>query len=138
VAVAQRYTDVVATFGRVLLASLFILGGINKIVNYALTLAMMQKAGLEPATLLLPPTILLELGGGLLVAFGRKGAAPAALLLGLFTLVTNVIFHDFWNMSGEIAALQLSLFFKNVAIAGALFYVAARLDHRAAHHAGNR
>jgi putative oxidoreductase len=110
--------------GRVLLASLFILGGLNKIMNYDATLAMMRAGGVEPAALLLPPTILLELGGGLLVAFGRRFAVPAALALAVFTIVTNLFFHRFWAMAGPEAALQLSLFFKNVSIAGALVFVA--------------
>jgi putative oxidoreductase len=111
--------------GRVLLASLFILGGLNKILNYADTLAMMRGAGLEPASLLLPPTIALEFGGGLLVAFGRRFAIPAALALALFTIATNIVFHRFWSMAGPDAALQLSLFFKNVSIAGGLLFVAS-------------
>jgi putative oxidoreductase len=125
-AVAQKYLVAVSAIGRLLLASLFILGGINKLLNYAPTLAIMHGAGLEPAALLLPPTIAFELIGGFLVAFGRKWAAPAALLLGCYTLVTNYVFHDFWNMTGDMAALQLSLFFKNVSIAGALFFFAGR------------
>jgi putative oxidoreductase len=119
-----------ATLGRVLLLSLFILGGINKIINYDATLAMMRGAGLQPAGLLLPATIALELGGGLLVASGRRFAAPMALLLAVFTIATNIIFHRFWGMTGPEAALQLSLFFKNVAIAGGLVMVAAMLAQR--------
>ncbi len=113
--------------GRVLLASLFVLGGINKILNYQSTLAMMQAAEMHPSALLLPPTIALELGGGLLVAIGRIGAIPAALALALFTLAANYFFHDFWSASPETAALQLSLFFKNIAISGGLMFVAASL-----------
>jgi putative oxidoreductase len=110
--------------GRLVLASLFILGGFNKVMNYADTLGMMRAAGLEPESLLLPPTIALELGGGLLVAFGRRFAMPAALALALFTIATNIVFHRFWSMSGPETALQLSLFFKNVSIAGGLLFVA--------------
>jgi putative oxidoreductase len=111
--------------GRTLLASLFILGGLNKILNYGDTLAMMRTSGLEPAGLLLPPTIALELGGGLLVASGLRWSWLAALFLAGFTLVTNAVFHNFWSMTGPEAALQLSLFVKNIAIAGGLLYVAA-------------
>jgi putative oxidoreductase len=128
--ISPKAVGLVAIIGRVLLASLFILGGINKILNYAPTLAMMQKAGLEPAGLLLPITIALELGGGLLVAFGGKGASLAAFVLALFTIATNIVFHDFWNMTGDIAQLQLSLFFKNVSIAGGLLFVAAMQQRR--------
>jgi putative oxidoreductase len=110
--------------GRLLLASLFILGGLNKLMNYQDTLAMMRGAGVEPAALLLPLTILLELGGGLLVALGRWFVAPVAIILAVFTIATNIFFHAFWLMDGTEAMLQLSLFFKNIAIAGGLLYVA--------------
>jgi putative oxidoreductase len=127
---SQRQLALSLIVGRILLASLFILGGINKVLNYAPTLQFMQKAGLEPSALLLPLTIILELGGGLLVAFGRKGASFAALTLAIFTLATNIFFHDFWNMTGEAAQLQLSLFFKNLSIAGGLLFVAAAEQRR--------
>lgn len=116
--------DIWMAAGRILLASLFILGGLNKMMNYADTIAMMRAAGLEPASMLLPPTIALELVGGLLVATGRRFAIPATLALALFTIATNVAFHRFWLMDGAESALQLSLFFKNVSIAGGLLFVA--------------
>jgi putative oxidoreductase len=116
-----------ATVGRVILVSLFLLGGLNKLLNYDATLAMMQRAGLNPAPLLLPAVIALELGGGALVAFGKRFAVPAALALAIFTIATNLVFHRFWAMSGPVAALELSLFFKNVAISGGLLFVAATL-----------
>jgi len=109
--------------GRLVLASLFILGGLNKVMNYTATQAGMSDVGLAPA--LLPLVIALELGGGLAVALGRWFAALAAVALAVFTLATNLYFHDFWNMSGDVAQLELSLFFKNVSIAGGLLYVAA-------------
>jgi putative oxidoreductase len=116
--------NILIAFGRVVLASLFMLGGLNKIMNYNDTLALMRGAGLEPATLLLPATIVLELGGGALVALGRRFVAPAALTLAAFTIVTNLVFHRFWTITGPEGMLQLSLFFKNVSIAGGLIMVA--------------
>jgi putative oxidoreductase len=111
--------------GRILLASLFVLGGINKVLNYVPTLAMMNDAGLPFAQLLLPLTIGLELGGGVIVALGRKLAAPVALLLAAYTLVVNIVFHPFWALTGAASASQLSLFFKNISIIGGLLLVAA-------------
>ncbi len=84
----------------------------------------MARVGLEPAGLLLPLVIGLEIVAGALIAIGRWYVSIAALALAGFTLATNVAFHDFWAMEGERAALELSLFFKNVSIAGALLYVA--------------
>jgi len=113
--------------GRVTLAALFLYAGCLKLTSYQATMASMTVAGLAPAALLLPATIALELGAGLLVAIGRWGAAPAALMLAAFTIATNIYFHNFWTMEGETARLQGSLFIKNVAIAGGLLYVAGTL-----------
>jgi putative oxidoreductase len=116
-------------FGRAALASLFVLGGINKLLTWNEVSARMASVGLEPVALLLPATVLLELGGGLLLAAGvRKwqAAAWAAVALSAFTLVTNAVFHRFWEMAPPVRALELSLFFKNVAIAGALWMFAAQ------------
>lgn len=109
--------------GRSGLASLFILGGINKLVSYQETQARMVDVGLAPAAILLPATILLELIAGLSVAYGRRLAIYAAPALFAFTLATNLWLHRFWELEGEIATLELSLFFKNIAIAGALLFV---------------
>ncbi len=112
--------------GRVLLASLFILGGVNKILNYEITAFTMSEMGLPLVPLLLPATIALELGGGLAVAIGRTGTALVALVLFAYTILINLIFHRFWDLSGDLAQTELSLFFKNISIAGALLYVAAQ------------
>lgn len=116
--------------GRVALASLFLLAGLNKVMNYEATLAAMTEAGLAPAGVLLPAVIALEIGGGALVAVGRRFAALAALALALFTLATNIVFHDFWTMTGAMRATEQSLFFKNVSIAGGLFFLAAHFGSR--------
>lgn len=128
----SRAAAVALVGGRIGLASLFLLGGLNKILNYTATLADMDGAGLQPAALLLPLVIALELGGGALVAIGRFGAPLAALALAAFTLSTNFFFHDFWTMQGELRALELSLFFKNVSIAGGLVFLAGALTRKAA------
>lgn len=114
-----------ALIGRAGLASLFLLGGLNKILTFGETEARMIEVGLQPAALLLPATIALELIGGACVIYGRRPAVFAAAALAIFALATNLWFHRFWELSGEIAALELSLFFKNVAIAGALVFVSA-------------
>lgn len=117
--------------GRAGLASLFILGGINKIASFEATAASMEAVGLVPTTLLLPATIAFELGLGLILALGLRSAWVAGLMLAVFTLATNVFFHRFWELEGELAQLELSLFFKNVAIAGALVFAAmASLSQR--------
>ena len=111
--------------GRGLLASLFILGGINKILNHEATALTMSELGFAFVALLLPATIALELGCGMAVAIGRTGAAASAMVLFAYTLVVNLIFHRFWVLHGEAAQVELSLFFKNVSLAGGMLYLAA-------------
>jgi len=111
--------------GRVLLASLFFLGGLNKVLNYGATLEAMTGAGLVPASIFLPLTILLEIGGALLIIFAHSKMRWAALSLAVFTVATNIVFHRFWDIQGPLRQLELSLFFKNIAIAGGLLVLAA-------------
>jgi putative oxidoreductase len=126
----DRFADILLPIGRVMLASLFVLAGINKILNYNATLVMMDGAGVQPAAMLLPSTIALELGAGVSVALGNRYSFLPALALAAYTLATNLFFHRFWSIDGELAQLQLSLFFKNAAIIGALLYLAATV-HKA-------
>jgi putative oxidoreductase len=121
----QKASHIAMVIGRVLLASLFVLAAVNKINNYSATAIRMDAYGLQPTALLLPLTIALELLGGLAVAFAVRWACIGAVLLAGFTLATNLIFHQFWNVSASIAPLELSLFFKNIAITGALIFFAA-------------
>ena len=116
-----------AHIGRVGIASLFLLGGLNKIMSFAETAERMEAVGLTPAIILLPATIALELIGGAMIAFKLRYAWIAAGLLAIFTLATNAFFHRFWELPGQIAELELSLFFKNVSIAGGLIFVATAL-----------
>lgn len=85
----------------------------------------MSQSGLPYPTILLVCVILLEIGAGLAVAVGPGWLRPryfltACLALAVFTLLTNAVFHRFWELNGFVRDLELSLFFKNVAIAGAL------------------
>jgi putative oxidoreductase len=119
------FTSIALWTGRILVASLFILGGINKIGSYSETLQRMTESGLPLPDILLPLTILLELGGGLIVASGRFHSGLVALLLAGYTLVVNLVFHPFWALAGQQQAIELSLFFKNISVIGGLMVIAA-------------
>jgi putative oxidoreductase len=49
----------------------------------------------------------------------------AAIVLALFTLVASFFFHNYWGVPAEQAFVQQLLFFKNVAVVGGLFVLAA-------------
>ncbi|WP_299614162.1 DoxX family protein [uncultured Tateyamaria sp.] len=112
--------------GRGILASLFILAGIDKITDPTTTIATMTDAGLPLPALLIVAVIAVELGGGLAVAVGLgRIAQVAAIALILHTLAVNVALHPFWAVAPDIARTELSLFFKNIAVIGGLMMVAA-------------
>lgn len=115
--------DAVALVARILLAAMFVMGGIGKITGYAGAAAYMASKGLPFIPVLLPATILVELGAGVLLVLGLR-ARIAALLLAAFTIAASVIFHDFWNLAGAARGAQQVLFMKNLAVLGGLLLLA--------------
>lgn len=108
--------------GRVLLALIFILSGFGKITSFAASAGYMASKGLPMPEVLLVPTILIELGGGLLIALGYK-ARWAALVIFLFLIPTTLIFHNFWAVEAGQVRAQMIQFQKNLAIMGGMLYV---------------
>ena len=103
--------------GRILLAHIFLLAGLNKITGYSGTQTYMEAMGVPG--MLLPLVILLEVGGALALIVGWQ-TRWAAYALALFSIVSALIFHS--NLSDQI---QMILFMKNWAMAGGLLVLAA-------------
>lgn len=114
----------VALAGRLLLAMLFIIAGYNKIGGFDGTVAYMASKGLPMPQVLLVLTILLELGGGILIAIGYK-ARWVAILFFLWLIPTTLIFHQFWGIDAAQVQNQRNHFFKNFSIAGGMLLLAA-------------
>jgi putative oxidoreductase len=127
--------------GRILLALLFITAGYSKLTNLGGTAGYIASGGLPFPSVLALGVGLLELFGGLALAAGFK-ARWAALVLGLFTLLASVLFHNFWAAAPEQQMVQYLMFMKNLAVAGGMFVVAAlgagplSIDNRAATASG--
>jgi putative oxidoreductase len=86
---------------------------------------MLAAKGFPYADIVLILTIVLEIGGGLLLIVGVQARA-AAFALAAFTIVAGVLFHDFWTRFGGGDFInQLNHFLKNLAIVGGLLHVAA-------------
>lgn len=110
--------EVMTLVGRVLMAALFLLAGVHKIVGYAGTQAYMAAHGVPGA--LLPLVILLELGGGLAIALGWW-TRLAAWALAAFTLAAALIFHTHFA-----APQQMTMFLLHLPIIGGFLVLAAR------------
>ncbi len=111
------------TLGRVLIASIFLISGVRKALGFAGTAQFMQSKGLPYAEILLIATVALELIGGLMIVFNRF-AAPAAVLLAGFCLLSGLIFHNPWTADAAQFMNQFNHFLKNVALAGGLLFIA--------------
>lgn len=109
----NKYIPLIA---RVLLGLIFVLAGVGKIGDPAGTAGYISSGGL-PGTLLVWPTIALEVLGGLAVIVGFK-ARWAALALAGFSVVAAALYHN--NFADQT---QMVMFLKNLAMAGGLLLV---------------
>ena len=107
-------TSVISNFsapvGRLFIALIFFMSGLNKIGNYANTAGWMESVGVPGA--LLPLVIALEVVGGAAIILGWQTRIIAFLFAG-FCLLSAIIFHaDFSDQ------MQMGMFMKNVGLAG--------------------
>ena len=111
--------DHVAAFGRLLIASLFLLSGFGKIAAPAMTQAYIASTGLPLPVAGYLIAVVVEIAGSLLLMVGYR-TTPVAIGMAAFTFATAVFFHhDFADQN------QMVHFLKNIAIAGGLLQVAA-------------
>lgn len=122
----KKFDSLYFTLGRALLGIYFLLPGIMKVVQYSGTLQLMQAKGVPLAELLLPVTIILQVGLGLLVIFGKAVRISALLLFGM-TILINTYIHNFWALQNDPSyAHELQNFVKNLGIAAGLLVLAGR------------
>lgn len=104
--------DGVAVIARILMAYIFIVAGWGKLTAYSATVGYMESMGVPGV--MLPLTILVELGGGLALLFGFQ-ARFAAFGLAVFSIITALIFHG-----GAEDSINLM---KNLAMSGGLLFL---------------
>jgi putative oxidoreductase len=110
---------VVPTFGRALIATVFLLSGISKLMAPAMTISYIQAVGLPLPIIAYGAAVLVEIVGGLALVVGFQTRLLALALAG-FSVITAVAFHA--NLTDQN---QFIHFFKNVAMAGGLLQVLA-------------
>ena len=112
-----KLTAIADLLGRVGLAVIFLLAGMNKIQYYGANAQFLASGGL-PAELL-PLVIAFELIGAILLVVGYQ-TRLAALAFAGFSVVTALLYHN--NLADQV---QFLLFFKNIAMAGGFLVLAA-------------
>jgi putative oxidoreductase len=113
-----------SALGRVLLAYLFVQGGIGKLGNIAGTVQTMASHGIPYPDILVWGAVVLELGGGILLILGLLTRLVAALYF-LYLIALMLIFHPYWTMAGEVARMNRALFYNHLAIMGGMLVVVA-------------
>ncbi len=107
-----------------MIALIFLLAGFSKIVGFKGTAGYMASKGLPIVDVLLAGTIVIEFGGALMLILGWKARLAAAALF-LWMIPVTLVFHDFWNMTGQEQVTNQIMFLKNVSIMGAMLYILA-------------
>jgi len=133
-----------SVLGRIALSSLFIMSGINHILNWKASEEMLVIAlcdwhvhadgiphaceaitfALDWVPVLLGVAVGLLLIGGLFVLLGFRARLGAFFLI-LFLVPASVIMHPFWTLIGNPRVVQQIAFTKNIAILGGLLLVLA-------------
>ena len=81
--------------------------------------------GLAMAEVLTVLTIIIELGGGLLIIVGWQARWAAAAIF-LFIIPVTFIFHAFWSVTDPQAQyMDMLMFMKNLAIMGGMLMIVA-------------
>lgn len=113
-----------APAGRLLMGTFFILSGFAKVVFIPATAAHIASVGLPFSTILTLVAVSIEIVCGFMLLTGYKGKI-AALVLAIFVLVVSLPFHGPSTWAND--PIQQSLFMKNIAIFGALLFMAAHI-----------
>ena len=113
------------TVGRMLLGLYFLLPGVSKIPTYAGTTEYMLLHNIPLASILLPITIVLQIGLGVMLIIGYR-IKESALILAALTIFINIGMHDFWNeYPNTDAGHETQNFVKNLAIFAGLLVLSA-------------
>ena len=109
---------------RILLALVFLVAGVRKVMAPAASAGYLAKLGFPAPEVMVWVAIAFELGGAILLILGWK-TRWGALALALFTLIATFAAHRFWEFDAAQYANQMNHFLKNLAIVGGMVLLAA-------------
>jgi uncharacterized membrane protein YphA (DoxX/SURF4 family) len=115
---------------RAALASAFLIGGVDKLLDFPAAVAEQAHFGLRPAWMWAALAIAVEIGGSLLVIFGRLVWLGAGAL-GVLTAVAMLVANDFWSMTGHDRFVALNTFFEHLGLIAGLVLVSIRAEEAA-------
>ena len=113
-------------WGRLLFSVLFLVNGASHFLAYERTVAFAAGQGVALPGLVTAVSGLMLMAGGAMVLFNRS-ARHGAVMLAMVLLASACCVHDFWaEASAATYQIELQLFLRNVALAGACLLLAAQ------------
>ncbi len=117
------YSDALILLARILLMTLFLITGWQKIRNFSGTAKYMASTGSPAPQLATAIAIGMEFFVGLALILGLW-TRPLALLFFAFTLATAFMGHPYWKLAGAARHDNEINFYKNLSIMGGLLLLA--------------
>ena len=115
--VAPRPTT--ALIGRILIAAIFVVSGLAKLVNTDQTAEHMAGVGIPAPHFLAVVAGLVEILGALAIGLGFLTRVGALALIA-FMIPATLLFHNFWVYDGAEQKTQMINFLKNLTTIGGL------------------
>lgn len=109
--------------GRILVGILFLVAGLMKAMNIAGTTGYMTKLGFPAPELMAYLSTIIELASGVLLIIGWQTRRVAWLLI-VYLLIATGMAHRFWEYEPAQRVNQINHFLKNLALIGAMLYIA--------------
>lgn len=117
-------------FARTVLTLPYWWSGIAKLADLHGAMAEAAHFGLKPAGLVVAATVVVQLGGSLLLIFGRLGWLAAGAL-GVFTALATLIAHPYWTVADPVERFHaLNTFLEHVSLIGGLMLAAILVERR--------
>jgi uncharacterized membrane protein YphA (DoxX/SURF4 family) len=108
---------------RLALVSAYLIGGFNKLFDFAGAIAEQEHFGLHPGWLWASVVIIVELVGSVLVVANRWVWLGAGAL-GVLTAVAMLTANNFWVMADHDRFMALNAFFEHLGLIAGLVVVA--------------
>jgi uncharacterized membrane protein YphA (DoxX/SURF4 family) len=107
---------------RIALVSAFLIGGIQKLIDFNGAIAEQAHFGLQPAWLWAAAAVVVELGGSVLVIV-RRWVWLGAGGLGVLTAIAMLTANDFWAKIGHDRFIAVNDFFEHLGLIAGLVLV---------------
>lgn len=120
----NKHSPIPYLIGRSLLALYFLLPGVAKLMSPETQLELMQLHNIPAALPLLYIAGLAQVGGALLLLTNRYVRFTAYGFV-LYSLIINILLHDFWNFTGIEGLHEAQNFFKNLGVLAGLLILAS-------------